>query len=275
MAAPDDPTEYLRRLGEAGDGPHDIALAALMLGALDHPAVARAPYVTHLADMAEMARHEARVAANVEEGARMLARLLAGHYGYEGDRIDYDDPKNGNLIDVISRRRGLPVALGILYIHAARAAGFAASGLNTPGHFLIGITHMGRDAFIDPFHGGAAVGREKLTAPPRMGQPALGDLSQVEPVPDIDVLIRLENNLRTRALEAGDRPRGLELIKRMALIAPRRADIWLELAHLQEHAGSLGAARRAFETCLGLSKPGLPIHNEAALGLSTLKRRLN
>jgi len=32
----EDPAEYLRLLGQAGDGPHDIARAALMLAALDH-----------------------------------------------------------------------------------------------------------------------------------------------------------------------------------------------------------------------------------------------
>ncbi len=32
----DNPLEYLKRLGESGDGPHDIARAALMLAILDH-----------------------------------------------------------------------------------------------------------------------------------------------------------------------------------------------------------------------------------------------
>ena len=38
---------------------------------------------------------------------------------------------------------GLPVTLGILYMHAARAGGMSASGLNTQGHFLvrIGLRH--------------------------------------------------------------------------------------------------------------------------------------
>ncbi|MEJ0040713.1 MAG: hypothetical protein WDM81_00120 [Rhizomicrobium sp.] len=34
----EDPRAYLERLGRAGDGPHDIAQAALMLAALDHRA---------------------------------------------------------------------------------------------------------------------------------------------------------------------------------------------------------------------------------------------
>src|ERR1700733_130921 len=126
----DDPAEYLRRLGEAGDGPHDIARAALMLAALDHSGRELAPYFEHLTDIAEHARAEARLASNAEDGARALAALMVGRYGYDGDRLAYDDPKNADLIAVVDRRRGLPVALGILYMHAARAAGVGGWGLH-------------------------------------------------------------------------------------------------------------------------------------------------
>jgi regulator of sirC expression with transglutaminase-like and TPR domain len=211
----------------------------------------------------------------VEDVARSLSLLLAGQYGYEGDRLDYDDPRNANLMDVITRRRGLPVALGILYIHAARGAGFSATGLNSPGHFLISVGFKGREALIDPFHGGAAIERERLSAPPRM-RPAGSDMPRpADPVSDVEVLVRLENNLKVRALEAGDRTRALEIARRMALLAPKRADIWLELGHLNEASGSLGAARKALERCLALAGKGEAIHNEAALALNNLKRRLN
>ena len=70
--------------------------------------------------------------------ARARSRdLIDGRFGYEGDRLTYDDPQNADLMAVIDRRRGLPVALGILYIHAARAGGFAAQGLHTPEPFLL------------------------------------------------------------------------------------------------------------------------------------------
>ena len=61
----------------------------------------------------------------------------------------------------------------------------------------------------------------------------------------------------------------------MVLIAPKKPELWLDLARLNEATGALGAAQP------GLSKPALPgaarnaVHNEAALGLHTLKRRLH
>ena len=96
-----------------------------------------------------------------------------------------------------------------------------------------------------------------------------------EPVSDADVLLRLQNNLKLRALTAGDRKRALEIAKRLVLIAPKRPELWLDLGRLNEAVGALGAASRAFEVCLDLVQPGAPLHNEAALGLHALKRRLH
>ncbi|HEY2070537.1 MAG TPA: transglutaminase-like domain-containing protein [Rhizomicrobium sp.] len=271
----DDPAEFLRQLGQSGDGPHDIATAALMLAALDHAGRPLAPYRAHLADIAEHAKDESRLVRHVEDGARALSALMVGRYGYDGDRLNYDDPKNADFMAVIDRKRGLPVALGILYLHAARAAGFEAVGLNTPGHFLMRLSLRGAEALIDPFNGGAALDRERLGAPPAMGAPAPEDPRLAEAVSDIDVLLRLENNLKLRALQTGDRMRALEIAKRMVLIAPRLPELWIDLARLNEATGALGGAQRAYEACLTIAKTGQGLHNEAALALSALKRRLN
>jgi regulator of sirC expression with transglutaminase-like and TPR domain len=270
-----DPADYLRQLGEAGDGPHDVARAALMLSALDHSGRPLKPYEDHLAEIAEAAKGEARLARNIEEGAHVLSTLMVGRYGYDGDRLSYDDPQNADLMAVIDRRRGLPVALGILYIHAARAAGFETAGLNYPGHFLLSISARGHDALIDPFNGGAALDRERLGAPPMMGAHMPEGAEHSETVSDIDVLLRLTNNLKLRALNNGERVRALEIAKRMVLIAPKRPELWMDLGRLNEASGALGAAQRAYEACLSLVPGGQALHNEAALGLHALKRRLN
>ena len=159
------PAEFLRRLGEAGDGPHDLAAAGLMLAALDRPEKHLAPFRAHLAELTEAVSAESHFARQAESAALSLSSIIAGHYGYEGEREHYDDPQNADMMAVIERRRGLPVALGILYIHAARASGMEACGLLSPGHFLLKVTVKGSEALIDPFNGGALVEREHLSAP--------------------------------------------------------------------------------------------------------------
>lgn len=265
-----DPLEFLKRLGESGDGPHDIARAALMLAALDHPTRSLEPYLAHLQEIEKAMTAEAGLMLRVEDGARALVDLLVSRLGYDGDRLEYDDPLNADLMAVIDRRRGLPVALGVLYMHAARAAGMRASGLNTQSHFVLRLAHRGDELTIDPFHGGVAVDREHMPVELRPDDAGLAQL-----VSDSDVLLRLQNNLKMRALSAGDAQRGLELSRRMVLIAPRRPDLWFDLARLNESVGVLGAARNAYEMCLELAPSGQALHNEAAISLSQLKRRLN
>ena len=102
-----------------------------------------------------------------------------------------------------------------------------------------------------------------------------GETVSSEPVSDTDVLLRLENNIKIRALEKADRSRAIQIAERMVLIAPSRAELWLDLAHLHELNEELGAAREAYGACLAIAKAGEPLHNEAALALATLKRRLN
>jgi regulator of sirC expression with transglutaminase-like and TPR domain len=108
-----------------------------------------------------------------------------------------------------------------------------------------------------------------------MRMPGAEDGRPMETVGDIDVLLRLENNMKMRAMQTGERMRALEIAKRMVLIAPRRPDLWIDLGRLNEASGALGAAQKSFEACLSLVPPGHALHNEAALGLHTLKRRLN
>src|SRR4051812_27708691 len=159
------PFEYLTRLGQAGEGPHDVASAALMLAALDHPDRKLDRFRNHLLELTEKVCAEAGFVRNGEDAAHALSAVLAGHYGYEGERGDYDDPDNADLISVIARKRGLPVTLGILYIHAARTSKMEAQGLFAPGHFLMRVAVRGSEAIIDPFNSGAVLDRERINTP--------------------------------------------------------------------------------------------------------------
>ncbi len=92
---------------------------------------------------------------------------------------------------------------------------------------------------------------------------------------DADVLLRLLNNIKNRALKLRDPARAAEILGRMATIAPRRGVLWLELGKIQESAGALSSARRAYESCLKAGSGADDIVNEAAFALLALKRRLN
>jgi regulator of sirC expression with transglutaminase-like and TPR domain len=276
MDQPEDLLKQLAAAGELGDDELPLAETALILAALDHKAIDLAPYRAHLAKLAEDARAGftalRRGMTEVEALARTLADTIAVRHGYAGDSTTFDDPQNADLIRVIDRRRGLPVSLGILYIETARRLGVSAKGLNTPGHFLLALGDEERAKVIDPFNAGVVLNREELRPVPPTMQ---GEVAEYGPVSARDVLLRLLNNIRTRALAGKDMIRTLTIMERMVLVAPRRPDLWLDLANANREVGKLNGAIRAAESCLRLAGDRSSTGREAAFVLHSLKRMVN
>jgi len=240
----------LDAVAAAGDAPLAIAETALALAVLDR-ADAGLPVPETRACLEAL---DATVVAVAEaesrgiEPAAALAAGIAGRLGYTGDAETYDDLANADLIRVVERRRGLPVALGILYIHAARARGHRAAGLNVPGHFLIGIeagerSGEGRQWALDPFNGGQPLGSEALRDLLRRVNPgAEVSPAALAPVPDRAVLLRLQNNIKLRRLQAGDTAGGLAVLARMRRMAPELPELVHEQAAVLSSTGALKAA---------------------------------
>jgi regulator of sirC expression with transglutaminase-like and TPR domain len=261
--------ETLEKIGSLPDAAIDLGESALALAALDYPEVDYARYRAHLAALAR------EVGARDAAPAEALRGVLIGAYGYQGDRESYDDLDNANLIRVIDRRRGLPVSLSILWLHAARAQGWRADGLNFPGHFLIRVAAGERGAVIDPFNGGVVLGEAELVALRRRGggNAALG-AEDCAPVGNRMILLRLQNNIKLRLLEAKRTEAAVTVLERMVLTAPQEPSLWHECAGLHESLGNLRTAASCFERVIALAGGGTA-RQAAAAALAKLRLRLN
>ena len=268
--------EFLRELGRRPGELLPLAEGALALAALDAPRGAGSRYRDHLDRLAAAVGTAARPARSLAERVVALNDVMFKRYGYAGDTLTYEDPQNANLMRVIDRRKGLPVALGILAIHAARAQGWEMRGLALPGHFLVRIAHGGERAILDPFNGGrtcdAVELRELLRA--MSGSEATLAPQHYAPVDDRDVLLRLQNNLKLRHLESQEPAKALAVLDRMILFAPAASRLWHEAGLLQSELGNYRAAAAAYERVLALSSDAAERHH-AALLLQRLKLRLN
>src|SRR5215213_3581987 len=96
-------------------------------------------------------------ATTPEEETRACSALLGEKHGFTGDRERYDHPENSMLDVVLSRRRGLPILLSVVYVEAARRADVPLAGVGLPGHYV--VAHFGaiEPLVLDPFSGGAEV----------------------------------------------------------------------------------------------------------------------
>ena len=270
--------EELRRAGTLADAELDIAGVALSLAALDCPDADPAPYHAHLEELA------AGVAAKIPPGETpgvvdrvgALSGTIAGEHGYEGDTVTYDDPQNANLMRVIDRRKGIPVALAVIYLAAARAQGWEAWGLSFPGHFLIRLEHGAARAIVDPFNGGVERGAADLRDLLKQMAGVEAELrpDHYDAIGNRDTLLRLLNNIKVRALAAGDAARAAEIVERCLLFAPDRIELLHEAGACHARTGNLRRATEALETYLARCDAGEERDRAESL-LHRLRARLN
>src|SRR5438874_9225990 len=250
---PEECARYLRELAALPPAILPIGEAALALASYERPRVGLLRYRQHLATIArDVGRHSSSGGESLAARAQALNEIILLKYGYSGDELTYDDLQNANLMRVVDRRKGLPVALGILYLHAARAQGWDSVGLGFPGHFLVRLAEGAQRLILDPFHRGRICGaadlRELLKA--MAGQEIELAPEHYAPVSDRDVLLRLQNNLKSRLLQAGPHERALRTIETMLLLAPDLAELWQEAGLLHAQHGNMRAGGGAPEQFL-------------------------
>jgi regulator of sirC expression with transglutaminase-like and TPR domain len=234
----------------------NLAETALLLGiAVSGVAEISGPQ-EHLATLASVVAPPDESTRDAEMIAALLRGTLAIGYGYNGDDQTYDRHDNALLQRVIARRRGLPVALSVLYLHTARAWGIEAHGIDFPGHFMIRIEAGGTRAIVDPFHGGARRTARDLRRLLKRVQGRDAELlgRHTRPVSDRSILLRLQNNLRKRRLAASDGDGALRVLQSMAALAPETG--WIARATGQLHArmGRPILAQQALERALELAE---------------------
>lgn len=254
--------DALRRIGEGADEAIDLAAAALLCAAHEDAKTDLAACQRHLALIeTEMARAVALDALKADDDGLdaccdALRYVMAEKLGYLGEEENYDDLRNADLAQVIERRRGLPVALSILYIHAARSQGWRIEGINFPGHFLIRLHGEKRAAILDPFGGGITRSIRDLR---QLLKAQSNDKSELKPehfspLENRAVLLRLQNNIKVRRIQEGDLAGAERALQRMLWLAPGQADLWRESGILNIRLDNLLTARRSLTRYLELAE---------------------
>lgn len=272
-----DPRRALEAIGHLTDVEIDIGNAALQLARIDAPDADWETAARHLSDIARtvVCRSE-----NVDPGliprAELLAEVLGGEFGYVGDTETYDHPDNANLIRVTERRRGLPVALGVIWLHAARAAGWESHGVNFPSHFLVALDGKRSQVVMDVFNRGQPMAARELQA---LLQRVEGENAEMRPgllapMSTRQVLLRLQNNIVTRRLDAGDLRGGLRCVEDMLLIARDQAELWRQAGALNEGLEQVAAAQDCYERFLAIVPEGASAER-VRQQLEILRSRLN
>ena len=200
----------------------DLAAGALLIAAEEYPQLRVAPYLRRLDLLAE--RVHDRLAGETAPVVvlEQLCRVLFEEEAFRGNADAYYDPRNSFLNDVLDRRLGIPITLGIVMLEVGWRAGLPLSGINFPGHFLVRYEGEVARLLVDPFDRGRVRWEDEaqgLLDRVYGGMVRLKD-EFLAPASRIDILARVLTNLKGIYLNARDDDRALSAIDRILLLRP-------------------------------------------------------
>lgn len=213
--------------------------AALLIAAHAYPGLDVAAELAQLDDLAK-AVHEPTL-----DG---LLDCLFGELGFVGNDHDYFDPRNSYLNDVVQRRTGIPISLGVLTMTVGRRLGVPLVGVGMPGHFLL-RDQVDRELFVDPFARGRRLDAAGCEAAFHAvhGDETTFERSFLEPVSHGAIIGRMLANLRATFMSRDDRKVLAWVLRLRTLVPGVPHEERAELASVLARSGRLTEAARELE----------------------------
>jgi regulator of sirC expression with transglutaminase-like and TPR domain len=250
--------------------------AALMIGAEDeaYKNLDAEEYLSRLDKLGEWAR--ARIDdATGARGVEAFNHFIFEEMGFVGNQLDYYDPRNSFLNDVIDRRRGIPITLSILYMEVGRRAGLRVEGIGLPSHFIVRASYgdAAGATLIDPFHGTTLSLEDCQDRLDTIydGQVLLTE-EHLRPAKNREILARMLTNLKLIYVQAKTYRQALAAVERIQLVTPGAIGEHRDRAALLMQLDRLAEAISETEIYLRLA-PGAPDASEARERLHLLQRQ--
>jgi len=191
---------------------------------LDEAALLVAAHADPACDVESSLHRLDDLAAEVPEPTlEALTRTLFGAHGFVGDQVDYYDPRNSYLHEVLARRRGIPITLSVLLIEVGRRRGVHLAGVSTPAHFLACTTDEPA-RWVDAFAGGRVLDRVALDDQFSRLAPGVDIEPYLDPVPPAQVVARMLANLVAIHRHRNDRSALLWATRLRTLVPGATAD---------------------------------------------------
>jgi regulator of sirC expression with transglutaminase-like and TPR domain len=257
----------------------DLAVGALMIARVEYPKLDAGPYLDLLDSLGREAARRvdaARPGLGGEAPARVdpliyarvaaLNEFLFKEQRFVGNDVQYEDPRNSFLNEVLDRRTGIPVTLALVYMEVARRAGVVVEGINMPGHFLVRCparrgTKLGdqprdphdRDLIIDAHHGAFLTDdacSELLRR--HAGEEAVWDVHLLGHATKPQILARMLLNLKRVYMRMYSYPQARDITELLLAVDPSATTELRDRGLLAYHLNDFSAALRDLQNYLQL-----------------------
>jgi len=217
--------ERFRRIVTGPDEKIRLAEAALLIACDEYHDLDVSAYLARLDEMADAFKRRLWPDISPTDTILRLNRFLFDEQGFASNSDDYYDPRNSFLNEVLDRKLGIPITLGLVYIEIGRCIGLPVQGVSFPAHFLIKYRMREGAVVLDPYAKGVSLSLDDLrhrirelhdgVTPTKSRVAAmLGAASNRE------ILVRMLHNLKSIYINNEQWPKALAASDRIIAIMP-------------------------------------------------------
>ncbi len=242
-----------------GVNDEDIPLfsTALLIAKDEYPALDRIAYETRLNEYSRTLRKLLVGTDSATDQVRCLNQFVFDELGFSGNDLDYYDPRNSYLNDVLDRRLGNPISLAVVQIELAQRLGVPLQGVSFPGHFLVRLPLDEGVIVLDPFQKGRSLDAAELRQRARthLDTQDIDDnhlARMLEPASHRAILTRMLRNLKGVYAEREQWEKALRCCDRLLALDPHQPEEYRDRGSCYLQVGHLWAAREDLKRYLGL-----------------------
>ena len=245
----------------------DLGRAVLLVAREEYPQLPVERYRIRLDVMGEEARDRLGSESAPAVVLGEVLRTLFSVQKLRGNSRSYHDPRNSFLNDVLDRRLGIPLTLGIVLLEVGWRLDLPLEGVNFPGHFLVRYRGDAVDFLIDPFHGGKVRLRseaQQILDRQHGGVVQLND-RHLKTATRRDMIVRLLLNLKGIYHCNRDHERALAAVERILIVRPTAPSQIRDRGYLLARLGRAEEAVAQLETYLSFAPAARDADRVAAL----------
>ncbi len=161
---------------------------------------------------------------SIPEKIQIMNDFLFHELGFSANTDDYFNPQNSMIDQVLISRKGIPITLSLIYLEVLTLAGIECSGINFPGHFLVGVKDSGQFHVYDAFRAGSELEKsdiKKMLTNHQIGVENDADLAHfLQPASNRQIIVRLLRNLKSFYIEHQDAEQSLLVIEMILALLP-------------------------------------------------------
>ncbi|MFH7244770.1 MAG: SirB1 family protein [Spirulina sp.] len=222
----------------------NLAKAALYIAQEEYPDLDIPSHLEMLNRMADTLRQQLPKTTYPLKIIRTINQYFFDELNFRGNTVDYYDPRNSFLNDVLHRRVGIPITLSLVYLELAKRISFPMAGVGMPGHFLIRPTVDEMAIFVDPFHQGEVLFEQDCRDrfQQTFGDGARLNPDYLSPISPTTFVVRMLTNLKMIYLQQRNVPKAMDAINRILLIYPEAVGEWRDRGLIHYQQGQLDKA---------------------------------